>query len=713
MKVAPIFRIYPHDKVDYNGATWRAFAHGPNGVTLRCSDNPEVFDTISHEKLRRLLKAPHFKIWPGHYSQSSARLRALGTEELIADQPHWQQQTIRDRLFCIQRWFTEEDAGRVKRTPLNAKPFITALDIEMMKRCIGRALQHKKRQTGQIVEVTFGPSFDTLMRWVRKYERSGYNPLSLKDGRCNSGNHNRKFCDETYAFIDTQILAYASPERRYANEVAFETQLAIDDMNEARLKAGQNQLGRPCARQIERYISELPPFLVKCEREGIDRARGIFNCSSTGLETLLPCERFEMDGWKGDVMLLLHDAGISSTLPPEVLQRIPRSRVWVYVVIDHATRCVVGLRVVLKGSADETVRALEMATRDKTAISDAVGTTFDWVEGGGFSTVVSDQGSEFANEQFETAAISALGAYERNPAAAPSLRGVNERLFGIFSTKITPMMSGRTFGNIFERGDIDPASTAALTPEQLLRILIWYVVDIYHRTPHAGIGYVAPSVKWAELTKEVGTSAPPDGYRMRAAFGEMITRQVDGTGVLVNGIRYTSPKLRKFFIDNYMCDVDIRVDPYDISWVVVRVDDNWIAAYSTIPDLEGVTSEEWAEANLAKKRKGQAQFERDLPAIRKAIAAIRKINGDAAALVGLTPKRLTGDYINHLEEELFNGEEVIPWRDPEPVPDVGQVFTGGTPTGHPKQGENDLESPSVEAPKPSGLKPKWTLEGGE
>ncbi len=213
----------------------------------------------------------------------------------------------------------------------------------------------------------------------------------------------------------------------------------------------------------------------------------------------------------------------------------------------------------MNGSADETVRVLEMATREKTAISDAVGTTFDWVEGGGFSMVVSDQGSEFANDRYETAVLAALAAYERNPAAAPSLRGANERLFGVFSTKLTPMMSGRTFGNIFERGDVDPASSAALTPEQLLRILIWYVVDIYHRTPHSGIGYTAPSVKWAELTKEVGTTAPPDGYRMRAAFGEALTRQVDGTGVLVNGIRYTSPKLRKFFVDHYMCDVNLRM----------------------------------------------------------------------------------------------------------------------------------------------------------
>jgi putative transposase len=713
MMHSQFLRIDHHDKVDYNGTSWRGYSHGTEGVTLQNVQDPSVFDTISDDKLRRLLRAPHFKHWPGHFSQNSARFRAMATEELLIDWPVWQREKILERVFCVQRWQTEEDAGNVKRSLRHAKDFITTLNHEMMVKCVNRNLQHKKRQTGQRVEITFGPSFDTLMRWVRRYEKAGGNPLALRDGRCNSGNRNQKFCAETYAFIDEHILAYTSPQCPYANEVASDTRFAIDDENKKRAAAGKNLLGKPCVRQFERYIGEIAPFLVACGRLGVDRARNKFMCSSGGLESLVPGERFEMDGWKGDVMILLQDSGMISKLPPEILKKIPRERVWVYVVIDHATRCVVGLRVVLNGTADDTVRTLEMATRDKTAISDAVGTTYSWVEGSGFSMLVSDQGSEFANDRCETAVLAALAAYERNPAAAPSLRGVNERLFGVFSTKVTPMMSGRTFGNIFERGDVDPASTAALTPEQLLRILIWFVVDVYHRTPHPGIGYMAPSAKWAELTKEVGTTPPPDGYRMRAAFGEQIERQVEGRGVLVNGIRYTSPKLRKHFIENYKCNVDIRIDPYDISWILVRAGDEWIAAYSTILDLEGITSEEWGNAHLARKREGQAQFERDLPAIRRAIAAMKKICGDAAALVGLTPKRLTAAYINKLERELFFGEEVIPWSDPEPIPDAGGVFVGGFATGQAEPKNMPLETPVNEAgaaSRPTRTRPKWTLE---
>lgn len=708
----PVHRIDHNDKVDYNGSSWRAFSHGSEGVTLQNIDNVGLFDTISHEKLRRLLKAPHFKIWPGHYSQNSARFRAMVTEELLVDWPAWQQRKILERVFCVQRWLAAEDAGKVMRSLRHSKAFMDELNHELMAKCIKRNLQSRKKQTGQRVEITFGPSFDTLMRWVRKYEKAGHNPLSLRDGRSNSGNRNRKFCVETYAFIDSQILAYASPECKKANAVAFDTRLAIDDENEARRTSGKNVLGRPSIRQIERYIAQISPFLVACGRLGVDRARNKFMCSAGGLETLYPGERFEMDGWKGDVMLLLRDTGMASQLPPDILNKIPRSRVWVYVVIDHATRCVVGVRVVLNGTADDTVRVLEMATQNKTAISQAVGTTFEWVEGCGFSMLVSDQGSEFANERCETAVLASLAAYERNPAAAPSLRGVNERLFGVFSTKIMPMVNGRTFGNIFERGDVDPSSTAALTPEQLARILIWYIVDIYHRTPHKGIGYVAPSVKWAELTKEVGITAPPDGYRMRAAFGEHISRKVEGRGVLINGIRYTSPKLRKFFVENYKCDVDIRIDPYDISWVVVRTGDEWVAAYSTIIDLEGVTSEEWATANLERKRLGRKQFEQDLPAIRRAIAAIKKINGDAAILAGLTPKRLTAAFIEKMERELFFGNELVPWGDPEPIPDAADIFSGGIATS-----QADLEPQAIDAPSPKDVvaaepissRPKWTL----
>ncbi|MEP3294910.1 MAG: hypothetical protein ABJO27_00235, partial [Pseudoruegeria sp.] len=78
-----------------------------------------------------------------------------------------------------------------------------------------------------------------------------------------------------------------------------------------------------------------------------------------------------------------------------------------------------------------------------------------------------------------------------------------------------------------------------------------------------------------------------------------------------------------------------------------------------------------------------------------------------------TPKRLTADYINKLEEELFSGEEVIPWSDPEPIPDVGEIFASGTPTGQPSHEPPKSEAPATDSRRSSDPSSNWTLEGGK
>lgn len=63
--------------------------------------------------------------------------------------------------------------------------------------------------------------------------------------------------------------------------------------------------------------------------------------------------------------------------------------------------------------------------------------------------------------------------------------------------------------------------------------------------------------------------------------------------------------------------------------------------------------------------------------------------------------------------ELFFGEEVIPWGDPDPVPDSTDVFSGGFSTGDAASENLSLRAPvdeNVVASDPAPIRPKWTLE---
>lgn len=72
------------------------------------------------------------------------------------------------------------------------------------------------------------------------------------------------------------------------------------------------------------------------------------------------------------------------------------------------------------------------------------------------------------------------------------MRGMIERLFRTAIMSLFSHLSGRVFSNVFERGDHPSEERACLTTEQLGYAIVRWVVDIYHNTPHEGLGGLTP-----------------------------------------------------------------------------------------------------------------------------------------------------------------------------------------------------------------------------
>lgn len=82
-------------------------------------------------------------------------------------------------------------------------------------------------------------------------------------------------------------------------------------------------------------------------------------------------------------------------------------------------------------------------------------------------------------------------------------------MFGTFATKLIPRLSGRTFSNTVERGDYDSVARAALNPEEFCSVLVRYIVDVYHRSPHSGLDGETPLDCWNRLVEKFGVQPPP------------------------------------------------------------------------------------------------------------------------------------------------------------------------------------------------------------
>src|SRR5690606_37462301 len=82
------------------------------------------------------------------------------------------------------------------------------------------------------------------------------------------------------------------------------------------------------------------------------------------------------------------------------------------------------------------------------------------------------------------------------PVAQPHWGGHVERILGTFSKEIHNL-SGTTFSSTEERVNYDSEKNASLTISEFEKWLMTYIVNVYHKKIHSGIG-MSPIQKFKE-----------------------------------------------------------------------------------------------------------------------------------------------------------------------------------------------------------------------
>ncbi|RRH67579.1 Mu transposase C-terminal domain-containing protein, partial [Falsigemmobacter faecalis] len=324
-------------------------------------------------------------------------------------------------------------------------------------------------------------------------------------------------------------------------------------------------------------------------------------------------------------------------LPPERQEAIERGRRWIYVAIDCATRCILSLRLVEAPNSEDATRALHDIFRDKTDVAKAAGCESTWHQHGGIGALVTDQGTAFTSGQFKGAVESLGGTRHLPPAGLPWLRGTIESLFKTFGHKLMPLLVGRTFFSSQERGDYPSEQPACLCDEDLIRVLLTFVVDIYHNEPHGSLKGATPNEAWKRLTAEYGVPPVPDGLTLCKAFGRPLQRKLRGDGVMFSGLTYSCDALREAFLHSPKREVEIRVDLQNMSWIAVKVGASWYPAIANQSGFENVTYAELTEATRFLRLRHGKTAELNAETIQRAISKIEEINRNALRLRGLTP----------------------------------------------------------------------------
>ncbi|MCF2872892.1 Mu transposase C-terminal domain-containing protein [Octadecabacter sp. G9-8] len=657
-------QISPFARLTVGPHSYRNAAAAASGCSFERTDRPGVQVYFSFEKLRELLAQPENSLEPDYFLFERHELRATGVIAAVGMLPDKIKSEVVWRYAYVEVARQLVKAGRLKRTEFSVQVL-----LDEIERCVNKQAGAAQdgwvpKRAGRKKEFRAPPCAGTLLEWMRRYERAGNSPLGLVPRTFRSGNWKDRFSLEELRLLGTCIGRYLTRDRRSKRQVADDTRTRFDAENVERLEKGLPPLRVPSKRKVEREIAKLDPYSTYAQRHGVDAANREFMLYEQGIDASYPMERIEIDEWYVDLISILAERGALDHLSAEQLAELPRGRRWLYLAIDCATRCVVGMRLAVTPNSQDAIALLADITRDKTDLATAAGCKSAWAHFGGLKTVATDLGAAFVDDNFQTAIFDALGSPETPTGGLPQLRARVERIFGTFGTNLMPGLAGRTFSNPKDRGDYPSQEMASITDDALIQALILYVVDVYHNREHPGLGGETPNNCWNRLAQEKGVVADVPERTRRRAFGKPLNRKVTGRGVRVFGIDYTCQALRQFHPHSHETHVDLRIDLRDLGWIMVRIGDEWFHAMALQNCFAGVSYDEWQAAakELRLKYRDEARLQEKIVA--EALAKIASINAAEQKTFATLLRNVTPAGLARGEEDLFLGLSIDP-EDPE------------------------------------------------
>ena len=411
----------------------------------------------------------------------------------------------------------------------------------------------------------------TFFNWFRDAKTGGDDPLFDSYRNCGGA---PRYSEEVEGLVHKVINVRLDKERPPIGSIISSVMAAFHVENKRRLqqRIPQDTLPVPGPAYIRNQLASISPIEYRIRGRGKEVAYKDMHTLGVGITTSRALERVEIDEYTVDLSVLMNDAKLFDLLTASERRAIGLDgsplRVTLSAAIDVHTRCILAMQIVPDGTADPLLQTLEMIYTDKTEISDAIGCKFDWRESGAPEEVVLDRGPKYVTAEayaiLATLGITNLGA----PAGKPWLKPFIERIFKTIHTDFLARWSGRTFSNVVEKGENDPAARATLGLDNFLFWLVRWVVDAYHNHQHSALG-MTPRRAWDLAFKECEPRSISSA-EMRLAFGTRTSRKVGRKGVRIMHIDYQIDEVARSYLSKGLSEVEVLRWPGDIGTISIR-----------------------------------------------------------------------------------------------------------------------------------------------
>lgn len=410
----------------------------------------------------------------------------------------------------------------------------------------------------------------TIYRWINRYEQTG-SITSILGQKKNGGRGKSRLPDELEQIIQKCITEiYLTSSRKSINflirAIAF--------------KCKNAEIKMPHPTTIRRRINEISEEEKVKQRYG----RKISDNNFKPIRGNFPHANFPLS------VVQIDHTPVDLILVDEIF-RHPFNRPYLTVAIDVNSRMILGINISFDPpGAMGTGLCISNAILGKEVYLSKLGIDGSWPCWGIMETIHVDNAKEFRGLMLKKACENYGINLEFRPVATPHYGGHIERFLGSFS-KAVHDLPGTTFSNVNERSTYKSEKKASFTLAEFEKWMITYIVNIYHKTVHSGIG-MTPEEKYIEgvfgNNDIKGIGLPPrfnNERKVRLDFMPYTERTIQVTGVVIDHIHYYDDVLRKYInVENKrqkQKKYSFRRNPKDIS--VIYFFDPEINEYFEIP----------------------------------------------------------------------------------------------------------------------------------
>ncbi|MFC7699500.1 integrase [Bradyrhizobium sp. GCM10028915] len=634
-----------------------------------CHDENTNF-SFNHEQYEDLLESQDFDLEPEGLSLKMAQAKLKAGVASIAELAKTQQAIVDLREISIWKFkqmCDEEESSRYE-------PAVqTAIDDVIQAHVDTEARKHG------YVSIPI-PKAHQFLKWVRWYEKLG--KLGLVPRKHKRGNRKDRYLPPVLALVAKHARSFLRAERPTKQLAYDDLKIEIKNLNDVRRRAGQPDLPTPSYDFMCKTVNRLAPFDVAAGRHLDEYAKRKYHPSRGGIPGLFrPMQRIEMDDWECHLHNIAEDLELWEHISPEVQQAAEKTRANLSAAICCVTKVLPAVVLSLGPHSANIKTLLRMCMTDKTPMALAVGCETPYEYRGRMWQAAGDEGSAILNSI--TNGICEAGGIEYlcPQVETPQQRSNVERVFQTFDVRSLLRFSGRAFGNPQVRGKYEAEARAVTTVQELAALLLRFIVDVYHNTPHEGLDDETPRACWLRLTKKLAPRASGKPL-LRRMFGERYKVTLHPSGIEIFGNWYSNPALEKRARDLPERDYVVIVDEEDLGGISVGIENGKWLEVAGPPCMNGINVDVWnmALGSMRREKKHLEAITEDV--VLRAIAYAQEADAKTRARLGIRFRLKTAEELETLRNSIgpsirHAAKRATPGR-PETQADM---FAGSIPVG--------------------------------